>query len=169
MALITCYECGAEISDQAKTCPKCGAGQTKRARAAADKKAKRAAALAFAQTPEGKRKKRRDLFVGLLVLAGIFLAFRACARKDVAPPEAQQAFRLCANTIKQQLPGANVPLAVARMSKGEIYFAWPGDKPDTTISAKNASGAVTGHTASCITGADGSTITVLTLDGKAII
>ena len=29
MALITCYECGAEISDMAKSCPKCGAPSKK--------------------------------------------------------------------------------------------------------------------------------------------
>ena len=34
MSMIACVECGAEVSDKAKTCPKCGAPPTKKASAA---------------------------------------------------------------------------------------------------------------------------------------
>ena len=53
MAIIQCYECGADVSDQAQSCPHCGAVQSKWARVKAEQKAKTQAKPILSQ--EAKR------------------------------------------------------------------------------------------------------------------
>ena len=76
MAIIQCYECGADVSDQAQSCPHCGAVQSKWARVKAEQKAKTQAAIEYAKTPEGK-KKQRIKFAAFAAIAVVFLILMA--------------------------------------------------------------------------------------------
>ena len=80
MAIIKCYECGADVSDQALACPSCGAAQSKKAKAAAAKEAKRQERLAFAKTPAGKRRGR--ITMALLAMPVVLIAIGKCAGND---------------------------------------------------------------------------------------
>ena len=88
MAIIQCYECGADVSDQAQSCPHCGAVQSKWARVKAEQKAKTQAAIEYAKTPEGKKKQRIKFaaFAAIAVVATPAAAVIAAVVSSASAP-----------------------------------------------------------------------------------
>ena len=80
MALIKCSECGREVSDKAPACPQCGAPIDS---------GKDIAAIAAMDGPPPKPRTRPAFIVlGLVVVAGLFLAYRAATNDKAAPASA---------------------------------------------------------------------------------
>ena len=78
MAMIKCYECGADVSDQAQACPHCGAVQSWQARAKAAQKAKIQASIEYNKTPEGKKQLRIKRIAGAIAAVAILIMAARC-------------------------------------------------------------------------------------------
>lgn len=178
MALINCYECGTEISDQAAACPKCGAAQTKRAKVKATKAAKDKAREEFAKTPEGKKQQRIGLAIMAAVTVGVLWMCSGSGEKNQSvsgslpqtTPE-QEAYTLCKEAIGRKFGDPSrvhfPPMKNHGTPGKEHYFAWGKDNPVIGYESIEST-TPTAHTASCITNASGTTITGLTFDGKDV-
>ena len=121
MAIIKCYECGADVSDQALTCPSCGAAQSKKAKAKAAKETKRQERLAYANSPAGKRKaKIMMLFVAALV---VLVIVGRCAGNEQKQERqaAQQAL-----TPEQKIAAGAVE-KYTKVSHPKMHKAWGND------------------------------------------
>lgn len=166
MALVKCYECGADVSESASACPSCGAGLTKKARAKAEKLAKKKEREEFLKTPAGKRQQR----IGLAVMGGIAaLGLWMCSggSKQEIDPITAKAVTLCRDTIAKKLPSEK-PLKFGKANNfstagKEYFFAWGNDN---SIISYGQNDTATANTASCTTNADGTAITSLTINGK---
>lgn len=187
MALINCYECNAEISDQAAACPKCGAAQTKRAKASAAKAVKAKERQEFAKSPKGKRQQRIGLLATMVIVAGLLWTCSSSnkpTRQDTSQTSAatpakpaapaamksidalfmcQKAFKLIAKDPEK----ANIPYVPDMGSGSESYFAWGGSTK--MMRMRNGLGLEVATSGSCIVDRNARRITSLTLDGKSIL
>ncbi len=148
MALIQCRVCKGAVASNAKACPHCGVS-----------------------------KPSANLFWGgvvgrLMVLALFGVAVYSCVHSmnDTAPTVTNDgkmdALLLCQQAITQTATNpssAVVPYAADHGGKGEHYFAWP---KGAGLTLMNGFGAHVDSSASCITTADGKTITSLTINGE---
>lgn len=90
MALITCYECSTEISDQAAACPKCGAPQSKKMREAA-----------YAKTPEGKKQKLNVLVFWLMLVALVIAIVAYNVSRSMSVPRGTASAAPASDYVKQ--------------------------------------------------------------------
>ncbi|WP_155950186.1 hypothetical protein [Rhodanobacter sp. OR92] len=151
MALINCRECGKQVASSAKICPHCGI-----------------------TTPN--KSSVQGALIGKLLIAGLFgWAVYSCSQTanngnpSTAGDGHLDALYLCQQAIRQVAKNpssAHVPYATDRGTAAEHYFAWP---KGSGLTMMNAFGANLDTSASCITTADGKTITSLTVDGKTIL
>lgn len=160
MALINCQECGAQISDQAASCPKCGAPVA----AKAPKK----------EESSGRLSVLKWVFMGIIGLV-VFQCVQdsnRAATSSSAPKEmdSMDALFLCQTALKRASRDpekAEVPY-VPDMGKGkESYFAWGSSTKMARM--RNGFGLEVATSASCTVDRPTKRITSLTLDGKSII
>ena len=167
MALIKCMECKKKISDQAASCPGCGAP-------------------VIAPTPKppaAPPTKTAKIITGALGLLLIFAMVKACS--PVTPTTSQssqgestarttmsdmEALTLCQMTIKQiskDPEKASVPYVKDNGSGSESYFAWGASTK--MLRLRNGLGLEVAGTGSCIVNRDTGRITQLTVNGADII
>ena len=121
MAMIKCYECGADVSDQAQACPHCGAVQSWQARAKAAQKAKIQASIEYNKTPEGKKQLRIKRIAGAIAAVAILIMAARCGANRSKTSE--QPVAVAVVPIEQKI----APSAVDTYSKAnnpKMHKAW---------------------------------------------
>lgn len=155
MALITCRECGNEVSSAAATCPRCGidcpSAEVKREQIAG--------------------KVVRAILVVLIVGGGVY----SCARllnTDIPPTTvepsamARDTCRTMLRALAKNPTSAEIPYARDIGSGGTHQFVWHrGDG----LTMMNAFGANLDTSASCTTNAAGTEITALVVNDETVL
>lgn len=164
MALINCKECGKQISDQASSCPHCGAP------VAGNPPAASATVAPLAAESVRKTSTYKYILYGTLVLL-VAISCMGGGKTSNTPREfnATQAIFLCEHAIKQVSKDpekAKVPM-VSNVGSGDEYvFVWG---PQTKLTRlRNGLGLEVGVPAVCKVSHAQKKMTSLSVDGKTI-
>ncbi len=161
MALIKCSECASDVSDKAKSCPKCGAPVV----------------LPPPVLTRTDTAKMWLMFLGLGAAAVWFIHHElneapapepTAAVASTAPYEIQ-ALAACSKALKRAAKnpsGINIPYTTDLATAGGYMFNW--DKGDG-LTMQNGFGAKIDTQATCVVAEDGTTVIGLVVDGKKLI
>lgn len=164
MALINCNECGKQISDQASSCPHCGAP------VAGNPAAPSVAATSLAAETVKNPSTFKYILYGTFVVV-VAISCMSGGKTSNTPREfnANEAIFLCQHAIKQvsrDPEKAEVPL-VSNVGSGDEYvFVWG---PQTKLTRlRNGLGLEVGVPAVCKVSHTKKNMTSLSVDGKTI-
>ncbi|MEJ5031955.1 zinc ribbon domain-containing protein [Comamonas sp. MYb21] len=169
MALINCNECGKQISDQASSCPHCGAPVAGNPAAPSVAAPSVAATSLAAETVKNPSTFKYILYGTFVVVVAISCMSGGKTSNTPREFNANEAIFLCQHAIKQvsrDPEKAEVPL-VSNVGSGDEYvFVWG---PQTKLTRlRNGLGLEVGVPAVCKVSHTKKNMTSLSVDGKTI-